>query len=278
MKKILYLSLFLISLNALSVELEGMKVSSVKGEPFQAIVPLKDARNLKAEDVSLKQSISPFLKNKEMMSLDQLKISIIDTQLSQRLLQVTSSVIADKDYYDFIISINTKNSLRKRYFGFLPKEIRKELKIITSDTNSNDLSSCLELPDPDQRLRCYDKSLSRASNPLSVIADSNGEITSSEYGNELFGQSDRQLRKTIERKENVSLPNKIVSEIRSKKRYQEDRYIIILKNDQRWKILEPIEKNLLKKDIKVTVSKGLFGSFNLAIDDQNRKYKVRRVE
>jgi hypothetical protein len=278
MKKILFLTVLSICLNISSLDLGGMKVTSLKGQPFEATIVLKDANALDLESISLRQSLVPFLKNNEMIEINGFNLSLSENESSNRLLNIKSLSAVQNSHYDFVVSINSKVKIEKRFYGFLPKTKNESTHFSVVKEEANDLSSCLDLSDANQRLKCYDQSLSRDGETSLTIKEDINEITDSEYADDLFGKKGDQLRETIERKENLSLPDNVSSKILSIRRYQVDRYVVTLQNNQSWKILEPVKKNLLKKDANITVSKGLFGTFNLVVEDQNRKYKVKRVK
>ncbi|HJL95709.1 MAG: hypothetical protein CMD53_04595 [Gammaproteobacteria bacterium] len=278
MNKTFYSLLLLISLNVFSLEIGGLKVVSIKGEPFEARLVLSNVNKLTEEDISITSSSIAFIKNKTMLDANNLYLELVENKPGIKILRITSASNTEESYYDFKISFDAEGLRERRYFGFLPLKKQKEINYEVVQRDSNDLSSCLDLTDPNLRLKCYDKSLSRKTEANTVVTQSSSQSNNQDYANDLFGKRGSLLRETIEKKDNVTLLDEVSSEISSVKRYDVDRYIIKLNNNQSWKILEPIKKNILSKGTKAVVSKGLFGTFNLVLDGKNKKYKVRRTK
>ena len=284
-KQFVILALYSLSLNLMTASLGSMSVSSSVNETLQANIIVNDDNNLKVSDIRVEKSPKEFIKSTKMLDVSELIISIsVDTNGGQSI-RLTTSEPVKGEHYDFNILIETRNSIiSKRYYGFIPKvkSLDKINKIQKPKFVVNDLSSCLDLIDSQARLDCYDKSLSRnkgtdqqsksLSNGQKGIAAVAEKVVKEDY----FGKRGEDLQESIAKTQRVIIPNEMSTAVEKITRYAADKYILTLKNGQKWKILEPTRKGLFKKDQTVSITKGLFGSYNLNVSSQNKKYKVKR--
>jgi hypothetical protein len=109
-----------------------------------------------------------------------------------------------------------------------------------------------------------------------IINEDLSAVASSVVKEEYFGKRGEDLQESIARTQRVVIPNEMNSVIGKITRYAAEKYILTLKNGQKWKVLESTRKGLFKKEQPVAITKGLFGSYNLSIKNQNKKYKVKR--
>ena len=286
-KHIILVALYSLSINLMTASLGSMSVSSSLNESLQANITVSLDSNLDASDVSLEKSQKEFIKNAQMLDINQLIVSTsVNTDGSQNII-LTTSVPIQNEHYDFNIIINDGNStISKRYFGFIPKvkNLVQENKTPEPRAAVNDLSSCLNLSDSQARLDCYDKSLSRKQDTVqqSKILASNqkglADVAEKVVKEDYFGKRGEELQESIAKTQKIIIPNEMGSSIEKVTRYATEKYILTLQNGQKWKVLEPTRKGLFKEKQSVSITKGLFGSYNLNIGSQNKKYKVKREE
>lgn len=286
-KHIILVALYSLSINLMTASLGSMSVSSSLNESLQANITVSLDSNLDASDVSLEKSQKEFIKNAQMLDINQLIVSTsVNTDGSQNII-LTTSVPIQNEHYDFNIIINDGNStISKRYFGFIPKvkNLVQENKTPEPRAAVNDLSSCLNLSDSQARLDCYDKSLSRKQDTVqqSKILASNqkglADVAEKVVKEDYFGKRGEELQESIAKTQKIIIPNEMGSSIEKVTRYATEKYILTLQNGQKWRVLEPTRKGLFKEKQSVSITKGLFGSYNLNIGSQNKKYKVKREE
>jgi len=286
-KHIILVALYSLSINLMTASLGSMSVSSSLNESLQANITVSLDSNLDASDVSLEKSQKEFIKNAQMLDINQLIVSTsVNTDGSQNII-LTTSVPIQNEHYDFNIIINDGNStISKRYFGFIPKvkNLVQENKTPEPRAAVNDLSSCLNLSDSQARLDCYDKSLSRDQDAVqqSKIPTSNqkglADVAEKVVKEDYFGKRGEELQESIAKTQKIIIPNEMGSSIEKVTRYATEKYILTLQNGQKWRVLEPTRKGLFKEKQSVSITKGLFGSYNLNIGSQNKKYKVKREE
>ena len=286
-KHIILVALYSLSINLMTASLGSMSVSSSLNESLQANITVSLDSNLDASDVSLEKSQKEFIKNAQMLDINQLIVSTsVNTDGSQNIILTTSDPIQN-EHYDFNIIINDGNStISKRYFGFIPKvkNLVQENKTPEPRAAVNDLSSCLNLSDSQARLDCYDKSLSRKQDTVqqSKILASNqkglADVAEKVVKEDYFGKRGEELQESIAKTQKIIIPNEMGSSIEKVTRYATEKYILTLQNGQKWRVLEPTRKGLFKEKQSVSITKGLFGSYNLNIGSQNKKYKVKREE
>jgi hypothetical protein len=284
-KQFVIVALYSLSLNLMTASLGSMSVSSSVNETLQANIIVNDDNNLKVSDIRVEKSPKEFIKSTKMLDVSELIISISVNTNGGQSIRLTTSEPVKGEHYDFNILIETRNSIiSKRYYGFIPKV--KSLDKINNTQKPkvvvNDLSSCLDLIDSQARLDCYDKSLSRnkvtgqQSKPLSNGQKGVAAVAEKVVKEDYFGKRGEDLQESIAKTQRVIIPNEMSTAVEKITRYAADKYILTLKNGQKWKILEPTRKGLFKKDQTVSITKGLFGSYNLNVSSQNKKYKVKR--
>ena len=284
-KQFVIIALYSLSLNLMTASLGSMSVSSSVNENLQANIVVNNDSDLKVSDIRVEKSQKEFIKSAKMLDVSELIISISANTNGGQSIRLTTSEPVKSQHYDFNILIETRNSIvSKRYYGFIPKvkSLDKTSKTEEPKVAVNDLSSCLDLIDSQARLDCYDKSLSRNKDTDQqskvLLSSQKGKATVAEkvVEEDYFGKRGEDLQESIAKTQRVIIPNEMSTAVEKITRYAPDKYILTLKNGQKWKILEPTRKGLFKKDQTVSITKGLFGSYNLNISSQNTKYKVKR--
>ena len=284
-KQFVIIALYSLSLNLMTASLGSMSVSSYVNENLQANIVVNNDSDLKVSDIRVEKSQKEFIKSAKMLDVSELIISISANTNGGQSIRLTTSEPVKSQHYDFNILIETRNSIvSKRYYGFIPKvkSLDKTSKTEEPKVAVNDLSSCLDLIDSQARLDCYDKSLSRNKDTDQqskvLISTQKGKATVAEkvVEEDYFGKRGEDLQESIAKTQRVIIPNEMSTAVEKITRYAADKYILTLKNGQKWKILEPTRKGLFKKDKTVSITKSLFGSYNLNVSSQNKKYKVKR--
>ena len=93
---------------------------------------------------------------------------------------------------------------------------------------------------------------------------------------DLFGKKGSDLEEVIAKTQKIQIPNQLNTTITLVKRYAPDKYILTLSNGQKWRVLDATRKGFFKVDQSVSITKGILGSYNLNLANQNRKLKVKR--
>ncbi|HUO91861.1 MAG TPA: hypothetical protein VMU22_03020 [Rhizomicrobium sp.] len=169
----------------------------------------------------------------------------------------------------------------------------------------NGLSKCAGIPDDKSRLACYDAlvrpaqaALARPPEPQEVTHPPTKEEEKSWFGFDLSGlfnsapeqqktaqqfgaentQAARQQAETAEQE-----INSITAGVSEYAFNPFGKFIVFLDNGQVWRQIEGDSgmKAMFHKpakDNRVTISRGLIGSYNLTINDSSRTYKVERVK
>lgn len=284
-KHLIIAALYSLSFNLMTASLGSMSVSSAVNESLEANIFLNHDRNLKVSDIRVEKSEKEFIKSTKMLDVKDLIVSVSMNANGSQSIRLTTSGPVKDEHYDFNILIETRNLIiSKRYYGFIPKvkSLDKINKTQKTRVVVNDLSSCLDLIDSQARLDCYDKSLSRTkdtdqqSNALKGTQKGIAAVAEKVVKEDYFGKRGEDLQESIAKTQRVIIPNEMSTAVEKITRYAADKYILTLKNGQKWKILEPTRKGLFKKDQTVSITKGLFGSYNLNVSSQNKKYKVKR--
>jgi len=122
-----------------------------------------------------------------------------------------------------------------------------------------EVSRCSVIGDPAERLRCFDRAAPRAKEALIPRAED-------------FG-------KPPPRPPEV---DQVVATVRELSKSVRGRALFVLDNGQTWRQLEGDDVQVLEPPpgttLKVTIVRGAFGSYNLAIEGRNGMVRVRRVE
>ena len=129
----------------------------------------------------------------------------------------------------------------------------------TSDT-LKEISRCTGITDATERLRCYDEAAPRAKAALLPNPQD-------------FGKSAPTAPAEIAR---------LTAGVRQFSKTAHGRAVFVLDNGQTWRQLDADDVVVQDPDpgktLSVTISRGLFGSYNLAIDGRNGVVKVRRLQ
>jgi len=277
---LLLTTLTLMSFNLSSLNLGSMSVDSNNEEKLSASIKVKSSQTIQPSDITIENSKNTFIEDSNFIDINKINIEVKKISGGQALL-LSTDVPVKGDRYDFNLKISSSGVTRTiRYFGFIPQNKITNQSAKIKPVNS--LSSCLELIDPADRLECYDKSLSRKKQ------DNDKELVARETKNmqpkrqivqdDLFGRRGGDLEEVIAETQSIVIPNELSNVIEKVSRYAADKYTLTLRNGQKWKVLEPTRKGYFKKDQTVSISKGLFGSYEVNIKNLNKKFKVKRED
>jgi len=277
---LLITTLALISFNLYSLNLGSMSVTSTNEEKLNASIKIKSTQTIQPSDIKIENSKNTFVDNNNFIDVNVINIEVKRVSDGQVILLSTDTVVKG-DQYDFNLKINTSGVNRTiRYFGFIPKNKIANQSAQIKPVSS--LSSCLELIDPADRLECYDKSLSRKKQEndkeLAARETKNIQPKRQIVQDDLFGRRGGDLEEVIAETQSIVIPNELSNVIEKVSRYAADKYTLTLRNGQKWKVLEPTRKGYFKKDQTVSISKGLFGSYEVNIKNLNKKFKVKRED
>ena len=276
-KKILIILFGILSMHLKTLELEKMSVFSSTNENFYATISLSTEDQISISQISLENSKQSLVGNDNLIDVTLLKKEIKEIN-GRTSIVLSSENIISNNRYDFRILVNHNGrSINSRYFGFVPETQKRMTSVVNQPVN--DLSSCLNLEDPQARLDCYDKSLSRRAQDKKItnqMVKKNKEVEIELDEEDLFGKKGSDLEEIIAKTQKIQIPNQLTTTITLVKRYAPDKYILTLSNGQKWRVLDATRKGFFKVDQSVSITKGILGSYNLSLANQNRKLKVKR--
>ena len=276
-KKILIILFGILTMHLKTLELEKMSVFSSTDENFYATITLSTEDQISISQISLENSKQSLVGNDNLIDVTLLKKEIKEIN-GRTSIVLSSENIISNNRYDFRIVVNHNGrSINSRYFGFVPETQKRMTSVVNQPVN--DLSSCLNLEDPQARLDCYDKSLSRRAQDKKItnqMVKKNKEVEIELDEEDLFGKKGSDLEEIIAKTQKIQIPNQLTTTITLVKRYAPDKYILTLSNGQKWRVLDATRKGFFKVDQSVSITKGILGSYNLNLANQNRKLKVKR--
>ena len=276
-KKILIILFGILTMHLKTLELEKMSVFSSTNENFYATITLSTEDQISISQISLENSKQSLVGNDNLIDVTLLKKEIKEIN-GRTSIVLSSENIISNNRYDFRILVNHNGrSINSRYFGFVPETQKRMTSVVNQPVN--DLSSCLNLEDPQARLDCYDKSLSRRAQDKKItnqMVKKNKEVEIELDEEDLFGKKGSDLEEVIAKTQKIQIPNQLNTTITLVKRYAPDKYILTLSNGQKWRVLDATRKGFFKVDQSVSITKGILGSYNLNLANQNRKVKVKR--
>ena len=276
-KKILIILFGILTMHLKTLELEKMSVFSSTNENFYATITLSTEDQISIQQISLENSKQSLVGNNNLIDVTLLKKEIKEIN-GRTSIVLSSENIISNNRYDFRILVNHNGkSINSRYFGFVPETQKRMTSVVNQPVN--DLSSCLNLEDPQARLDCYDKSLSRRAQDKKItnqMVKKNKEVEIELDEEDLFGKKGSDLEEVIAKTQKIQIPNQLNTTITLVKRYAPDKYILTLSNGQKWRVLDATRKGFFKVDQSVSITKGILGSYNLNLANQNRKLKVKR--
>ena len=276
-KKILIILFGILTMHLKTLELEKMSVFSSTNENFYATITLSTEDQISIQQISLENSKQSLVGNDNLIDVTLLKKEIKEIN-GRTSIVLSSENIISNNRYDFRIEVNHNGrSINSRYFGFVPETQKRMTSVVNQPVN--DLSSCLNLDDPQARLECYDKSLSRRAQDKKItnqMVKKNKEVEIELDEEDLFGKKGSDLEEVIAKTQKIQIPNQLNTTITLVKRYAPDKYILTLSNGQKWRVLDATRKGFFKVDQSVSITKGILGSYNLNLANQNRKLKVKR--
>lgn len=123
-----------------------------------------------------------------------------------------------------------------------------------------DIAKCSTIEDSMERLRCFDRAAPRARAALEPRADDFGNPPAAAPEAEQITANAREVFKTAR-----------------------GRAIFVLDNGQTWRQIDGDDAQVAEPSpgepqLRVTIAKGLFGSYNLTIEGRNGLVRVRRLE
>jgi hypothetical protein len=123
----------------------------------------------------------------------------------------------------------------------------------------SEMTRCSSIADSAERLRCFDRAAPRAKEALIPRAEDFGKPPPRPPEVEQVAGTVRELSKTAR-----------------------GRAVFVLDNGQTWRQLEGDDAQVHEPTpgtgLKVTIARGVFGSYHLTIDGRNGLVRVRRVE
>jgi hypothetical protein len=158
------------------------------------------------------------------------------------------------------------------------------------------LAKCSEISDATQRLTCYDQlapqlreTVAAAKKPEERTAEEKETLFGFDFGGifgsiegpttpEEFGKS--QIPPT--EAEEAQVLDSISAGVTEYAMTPYGKFIVFLDNEQAWRQLDSdagvVHFEREAKDNKVAISRGVLGSYNLKINDQNQIFKVKRIK
>ncbi len=147
-----------------------------------------------------------------------------------------------------------------------------------------DLSNCLIIKGATQRLDCYDTVANYYASSLSLDPESRPALTPASQKLQTPQPPEQAARKKnsaedafgqVNNAEHVgSIQSTLVGEFKS----WEKGMILKLENGQKWKVTQTTSGYKKITNPKITISKGLFGSFNAKIEGLRAVAKVKRIK
>lgn len=124
-----------------------------------------------------------------------------------------------------------------------------------------DIAKCSGIDDSVERLRCFDRAAPRAREALTPRAED-------------FGKPPVAVAPEMEQ---------VSANVVEFSRTARGRAIFVLDNGQKWRQIDGDDAQVAEPlpgepQLRVTIAKGLFGSYNLTIEGRNGSVKVRRVD
>jgi hypothetical protein len=150
-----------------------------------------------------------------------------------------------------------------------------------------EIAKCADITDSAERLKCFDAAVPRARSALAAPP----EKAKDEAGSvQVFGFP--RPDKPVVKAEDFGKPPvpvdepKEITEIKSAvlefAKNPRGKVVFVLQNGQVWRQLDADNTNVLEPSVgdtmKVTIEKGVFGSYNLTIDGRNGLIKVTRLQ
>ncbi len=286
MKQILFtFVLFSLTLQLSSSNLGSMKILSISGEEFEAEIRTSGLKLNQIDSIMIENSKNAFSKRDQLLDPEEIRVN---TRLNNEItiINLSSDIKIEEKHFDFYLLIKTSNGteIKRRYFGIIPSKRQNKSEFTKKEmTNKKftvmDLSSCSELTDPNERLKCFDRSLGNEnSNNDIYFTKKSGSLSQEEIEKNYFGKSGSDLEDSIERVTERSIPKSLGSIIVKVRKYNTDRYYLDLENGQTWKLIEPSRRKEFQKGKNIVIEKGRMGTFTVRLEGLNRKYTAKRIK
>ncbi len=286
MKQILFtFALFSLTLQLSSSNLGSMKILSISGEEFEAEIRTSGLMLNQIDSIMIENSKNAFSKRDQLLDPEEIRVN---TRLNNEItvINLSSDIKIEEKHFDFYLLIKTSNGteIKRRYFGIIPSKRQDKSEFTKKEVTNKkftvmDLSSCSELRDPNERLKCFDRSLGNEnSNNDIYFTKKSGSLSQEEIEKNYFGKSGSDLEDSIERVTERSIPKSLGSIIVKVRKYNTDRYYLDLENGQTWKLIEPSRRKEFQKGKNIVIEKGRMGTFTVRLEGLNRKYTAKRIK
>ena len=286
MKQILFtFALFSLTLQLSSSNLGSMKILSISGEEFEAEIRTSGLKLNQIDSIMIENSKNAFSKRDQLLDPEEIRVN---TRLNNEItiINLSSDIKIEEKHFDFYLLIKTSNGIeiKRRYFGIIPSKRQDKSEFTKKEVTNKkftvmDLSSCTELTDPNERLKCFDRSLGNEnSNNDIYFTKKSGSLSQEEIEKNYFGKSGSDLEDSIERVTERSIPKSLGSIIVKVRKYNTDRYYLDLENGQTWKLIEPSRRKEFQKGKNIVIEKGRMGTFTVRLEGLNRKYTAKRIK
>ena len=286
MKQILFtFALFSLTLQLSSSNLGSMKILSISGEEFEAEIRTSGLKLNQIDSIMIENSKNAFSKRDQLLDPEEIRVN---TRLNNEItiINLSSDIKIEEKHFDFYLLIKTSNGIeiKRRYFGIIPSKRQDKSEFTKKEVTNKkftvmDLSSCSELTDPNERLKCFDRSLGNEnSNNDIYFTKKSGSLSQEEIEKNYFGKSGSDLEDSIERVTERSIPKSLGSIIVKVRKYNTDRYYLDLENGQTWKLIEPSRRKEFQKGKNIVIEKGRMGTFTVRLEGLNRKYTAKRIK
>ena len=146
-----------------------------------------------------------------------------------------------------------------------------------------EVAKCVDVGDPGERLKCYDKAASLAKSALAAAP----KVEDKKSWLDWFGFSKPAAPKTAEEFGKPTPPpgpeevNKVTSNVLEFAKTSRGEAVFILENGQIWRQLQgdtTVFREPFPSPAKATIETGFLGSYNLTLEGRNAMMKVMRLK
>ena len=164
MKQILFTFALFSLLQLSSSNLGSMKILSISGEEFEAEIRTSGLKLNQIDSIMIENSKNAFSKRDQLLDPEEIRVN---TKLKNEItiINLSSDIKIEEKHFDFYLLIKTSNGteIKRRYFGIIPSKRQDKSEFTKKEVTNKkftvmDLGSCSELTDPNERLKCFDRS------------------------------------------------------------------------------------------------------------------------